>query len=335
MKDLWKRCFGDSDEFIDMYFRLRYGEEASLCIKSGDTTVSSLQMPCYAMTFEGTEIRTAYILGACTHPDFRGKGMMARLLTESFGRMVQQHIPLGILIPASSGLFDYYARVGYASAFFRSRIEQNLSDLPVGKSNLRVEQTTSFGQPLFDYFTKKAYGRRNYVQHTADDLEAVTEDLRISGGGVSVARCAIQDRIAGLLFAYPEDDYLKITEWFADNDDIRDRLIREAARHYRRSKIVRLEPPTHSTEEQPFGMARIINAKIILGLYAAAHPEMRINIQLTDEQLPCNNGYYDINNGTCTCSPEPLKNEYLKLTTHELSAIIFDRVRLYMSLMLE
>jgi predicted acetyltransferase len=335
MKDLWKRCFDDSDEFVDMYFRLRYSEETSLCIKSGDTAVSSLQMPCYAMTFEGAEIRAAYISGACTHPDFRGKGMMARLLAESFGRMVQQHIPLSILIPANRGLFDYYARAGYASAFFRSRIEQNLSDLPVDKSNLRVEQTTSFGQPLFDYFTEKAYGRPNYVQHTADDLEAVIEDLRMSGGGVSVARCATQDRIAGLLFAYPDDNRLKITEWFADNDDIRNRLICEAARHYRQSKIVRLEPPTHSAEEQPFGMARIINAKMILNLYAAAHPETRINIQLIDEQLPCNNGYYDINNGTCTCSPRPLENEYLKLTTHELSAMIFNKVRLYMSLMLE
>ena len=335
IKELWKRCFHDSDEFVDMYFRLRYSSETTLYIRRGSRIVSSLQMPYYAMTFEGTGIQTAYISGACTHPDFRGKGIMARLLAESFSRMAQKNIPLSILIPANPGLVDYYARTGYACAFFRSQIEQKISDGVVGKGGLHVEHTTSFGQPLFDYFTEKAYSRPNYVQHTAADLEAVIEDLRMSGGSVTVAHRAPQDRITGLLFAYPEAGYLKITEWFADNDDVRDHLIREAARHYQQSKVVRFEQPTRSADEQSFGMARIINAKMILSLYATTHPEKRINIRLTDEQLACNNGYYYIDNGACTFSPKAIEKEHLKLTAHELSAMIFDRVRLYMSLMLE
>jgi predicted acetyltransferase len=335
IKELWKRCFHDSDEFVDMYFRLRYSSEATMYIQSENRIVSSLQMPCYVMTFEGAEIQAAYIAGACTHPDFRGRGIMARLLAESFSRMAQKNIPLSILIPADSGLADYYARLGYASAFFHSQIEQNVSDIVVDKAGLHIEHTTSFGQPIFDYFSEKAYNRPNYVQHTAADLEAVIEDLRMSEGGVTVARRSPHGRIAGLLFAYPEDNYLKITEWFADDDGVRDNLFREAARHYQQSKVIRFKLPTRSAGEQPFGMARIINAKIILSLYATVYPEERINIQLTDEQLACNNGYYYINNGTCTFSPKALAHEHLRMTVHELSAMIFDRIRLYMSLMLD
>ncbi|MDR0745191.1 MAG: GNAT family N-acetyltransferase [Mediterranea sp.] len=335
IKELWKLCFHDSDEFVDMYFRLRYSSETTMYIQSGSMIVSSLQMPYYAMTFEGTGIQTAYISGACTHPDFRGKGIMARLLTESFGRMARKNIPLSILIPANPGLVDYYARTGYACAFFRSRIERKVSDIVIDKGNLHIEHTINFGRSIFDYFTEKAYSRSNYVQHTTADLEAVIEDLRISGGSVTVARHAPQGRIAGLLFAYPENGYLKITEWFADNDGVRDNLIREAACHYQLPKVVRFELPTRSAGEQPFGMARIINAKMILSLYATAHPEKRISIQLTDEQLVCNNGYYYIDNGVCIFSPKALENEHLGLTAHELSAMIFDRTRLYMSLMLE
>ena len=82
-------------------------------------------------------------------------------------------------------------------------------------------------------------------------------------------------------------------------------------------------------------MARIINAKMILHLYATTHPDEQINIKLTDEQLAFNTGYYYINKGVCTFSKKALKDEYLELNTQELSALLFDKVRLYMSLMLE
>jgi len=336
VKELWKLCFNDSDEFVEMYFRLRYSSDTTMYIQSGNMIVSSLQMPYYPMTFEGTEIQTAYISGACTHPDYRGKGVMAHLLAESFSRMVQKNIPLSVLIPANPGLYDYYAKTGYARAFFRTQIEQNVSDIAIAKGNLRFEHITAYDQRIFEYFTKKAYSRPNYVQHTATDFEAVMEDLRIGEGTVTVAtRRGARDKIVGILFSYPEGDHLITPEWFADNDGIRDNLFREAARHHQRSKITRFELPNHSTDEEPFGMARIINAKMMLGLYASAHPDSMINIHLTDEQLTFNNGYYYINDGICTFSPNALKGEHLELNAHELNALIFNDVRLYMSLMLE
>ncbi|NDV84871.1 GNAT family N-acetyltransferase [Bacteroides sp. 51] len=341
VKELWKLCFDDNDEFVEMYFRLRYSSETTMTIQSGNKVVSSLQMPYYPMTFEGIEIQTAYISGACTHPDFRGKGVMSQLLAESFSRMVQKNIPLSILIPANRGLYDYYAKTGYAPAFFRTPIEENVSDIPANKGNLQFKHITSFDKSLFDYCTEKAYSRPNYVQHTAEDFKAIMEDLRIGGGSAILAQHpsdgnpGAAPRCRGVLFAYPEDNYLKVSDCFADNNTIRDSLIREAAHHYDLSTIVRYELPEHSDKEEPFGMARIIHAKMILHLYAATHPDKQININLTDEQLTFNTGYYYINKGTCTFSKKPLEGEHLELSTQELSTLIFDEVRLYMSLMLE
>ena len=335
VRSLWKRCFDDSDEFIEMYFRLRYQSETTVTLQNGGTTVSSLQMPYYPMTFEGTEIQTSYISGACTHPDFRGKGIMTQLLADAFSRMVQKDVPLSILIPANPGLYDYYARTGYAPAFFRSRIEQSVSDISAMKADLHFEHTTDFSQSLFDYFKEQAACRPNYVQHTAADLEAVMEDLRLSGGSATMAYRGRQKEIKGLLFAYPEGDYLKVTECFADNEGIRDNLIREAATHHGVQKVVRFELPRRSSAEQVFGMARIINARTILDIYAAAHPEAKIDIALTDEQLGFNNGHYHIHKGKCTFGKEPRKSEYTEMSTQQLSAMIFDKTRLYMSLMLE
>lgn len=334
VKKLWKLCFDDTDEFIEMYFRLRYNSETTMVIQNGDRIVSSLQMPYYTMTFEGTEIQTAYISGACTHPDFRGKGVMAQLLADSFSRMVQKNIPLSILIPANAGLFDYYARTGYAPAFFRSKIEEDASGIVI-EGNLLFEQVTTFDERVFDYFTRKAHDRANYVQHTATDFEAIMEDLRITGGSVTVAYKGKEGPVGGILFAYPEEEYMYVTECFAENKLIKDNLLHEAARYYNKQKISRFELPDHSAEEKPFGMARIIDAKMILHLYAAKHPEENMVIKLTDEQLPFNDGYYHLNHGVCTFTEKPREAEYTEFTTQQLSAYLFERIRLYMSLMLE
>lgn len=336
VKDLWKLCFHDSDEFVEMYFRLRYNSETTMTIQSGNKVISALQMPYYPMTFEGAEIQVAYISGACTHPDFRGKGVMTQLLAESFSRIVQKNIPLSILIPANPELYQYYARTGYAPAFFRTRIEENMSGkTAVNKGNLQFKHITSADKQIFDYCSEKAYGRPNCVQHTAEDFEAIMEDLRMSGGGATVACKGEDGPIKGVVFAYPEGHNIQVAEWFSDNKLVKESLFREATKHYGLQTIVWYRLPCHSNKEQPFGMARIINAKTILHLYATTHPDKRVGIKLTDEQLVFNNGYYYIGQGTCTFSKKPLESEHLKLTAQELGHYLFEETQLYMSLMLE
>ena len=104
IKALWKLCFDDSDAFIDMYFRLRYNDEVNIAIESGKEVVSALQMIPYPMTFCGEQIQTSYISGACTHPDFRGNGVMRELLSQAFARMRYNRVVLSTLIPAEPWL---------------------------------------------------------------------------------------------------------------------------------------------------------------------------------------------------------------------------------------
>ena len=107
IKALWKLCFDDSDAFIDMYFRLRYNDEVNIAIESGKEVVSALQMIPYPMTFCGEQIPTSYISGACTHPDFRGNGVMRELLSQAFARMRYNRV-----VPVSYTQLDVYKRQG-------------------------------------------------------------------------------------------------------------------------------------------------------------------------------------------------------------------------------
>ena len=51
-------------------------------------------------------------------------------------------------------------------------------------------------------------------------------------------------------------------------------------------------PPEDKQSQHPLGMARIINAKEVLQIYAAAFPEDEMQLELSDKQLSVNNGYY-------------------------------------------
>ena len=117
VKNLWKLCFNDSEEFTELYFRLRYNNDINIAIQSGEEVIAALQMLPYPMTFEGEDIHTAYISSACTHPDYRNRGVMHELLSQAFARMLHNNVALSTLIPAEPWLFDYYGRSGYAPVF--------------------------------------------------------------------------------------------------------------------------------------------------------------------------------------------------------------------------
>ena len=85
-------CFNDSEEFTELYFRLRYNNDINIAIQSGEEVIASLQMLPYPMTFEGEDIHTAYISGACTHPDYRNRGVMHELLSQAFARMLHDNV---------------------------------------------------------------------------------------------------------------------------------------------------------------------------------------------------------------------------------------------------
>lgn len=135
VKNLWKLCFNDSEEFTEMYFQLRYNNDVNIAIQSGEEVIAALQMLPYPMTFEGEDIHTAYISGACTHPDYRNRGVMQELLSQAFARMLHNNASLSTLIPAEPWLFDYYARSGYAPY---SVIPKRHSSLPTHRQPTRA-----------------------------------------------------------------------------------------------------------------------------------------------------------------------------------------------------
>ncbi|WP_288881056.1 GNAT family N-acetyltransferase [uncultured Bacteroides sp.] len=332
VKNLWKLCFNDSEEFTEMYFQLRYNNDVNIAIQSGEEVIAALQMLPYPMTFEGEDIHTAYISGACTHPDYRNRGVMQELLSQAFARMLHNNASLSTLIPAEPWLFDYYARSGYAPVFRYTEETFIASDTPAADTGFTLEMSAEYTEKKYEYFNRKLRECPCCIQHTEEDFRVIIADLQLEKGSV----CTLNkgEKITALAITYPiRKDYWRIGEIVSDTPATKTLLLQLICQSLNLPSVRVLTPPA-TDESQLLGMARIINAKTMLQIYAAAHPELKLNIHLTDEQVSANNGYYYLNNGKCMNSAKRLPGSHLALTIGELTEKIFTTSSPYMSLML-
>jgi predicted acetyltransferase len=334
VKDLWKICFDDAADFVDMYFRLRYREEKNIVIQKDNRIIAALQMLPYPMTFCGTTIQTSYISGACTHPDYRRKGVMHELLLQAFARMYSGGALLSTLIPGQPQLIDYYGCKGYVSVFNYSKRVWKLAEISEANENIRVEQSVKYRDDIYDYFNRKMSERLCCIQHTKADFRVVLADMLLLKGILFFAVRGEERKIEGIAFVMAEKETRHVNELFAESPEIENELLRQTAIQYKCNQLAVISPPGNMPETFPLGMARIIDAKGVLNLFAAAHPEIEMNIELHDATLSANNGYYYLRNSQCIVSRNKLAEVHKQLSIGELAEMVLGGMQPYMSLMI-
>ncbi len=331
-KALWECCFEDSPEFVDYYFHHRYKEEINRTIVREGKVVSALQAIPYEMTYGETMIKTSYISGACTHPDFRSQGSMRQLLNETHQWMFQQGVQLSTLIPATPSLFGYYAALGYVPLFTYTRQQVLVKDLHLSlfytiREEL-FEEEYRFDQ--YHYMKRMMRRRPSCIQHSREDFKIIVGDLQLAKGSLWVARKANQ--ITGMAFCVKSEGKLTVNELLFDNEMVRDSLLAVAAAWAEVDALTWLCPAV--SEGAYLGMARLIQVEEMLALFASLHPEKEMYLQVEgDETIPENNGYYIIQHGKCRREYLP-ERPYQHCTLAELTRILFDGENASMSLML-
>ena len=171
VRRMWKICFDDTEEFMDLYFSEKYRNENTLIYFIDNQAVASLQMLPYQFTFYGEEIPVAYISGVCTLPEFQGRGYMGKLMISAFDLMREREIPLSILIPAKTWLYDYYAQFGYERVFEADKKEVPLLDILQKSGN-----DLDIAYAMFD----KTFREKDFcVQKTKADFITIVKEAEM------------------------------------------------------------------------------------------------------------------------------------------------------------
>lgn len=170
--DMWKSVFGDSDDYMEIYFRTKYKNENTLLYFEGDKAVASLQMLPFQFTFCGTEIPALYLSGVSTLPEYRKKGYMDRLLHESFLVAHERGVPLMLLVPQEGWLLKFYDKYGFAQTFDPGTEEFTLLG---GMKGLIKSDIHAAYKEFDNYFRKQDLT----VQKTFEDFRAIAEEAKL------------------------------------------------------------------------------------------------------------------------------------------------------------
>jgi len=219
VRSMWKTCFGDSDAFMDLYFGRKYKNENTLIYFEDDVAIASLQILPYKIRFYGKEISCSYISGACTLPEYRGKGYMTELLAEAFNVMQERHIPISILIPAEDWLFRFYEKCGYTQTF-------DAGVRPLEFKSLLYEFPFELDK-AYSVFDNEYQQSDFCVLKTKEDFEIIIEEYILDGcpSKYNLAGMARIIDVWGVLSLYagknPRQKFrIKITDRFLNSESV-------------------------------------------------------------------------------------------------------------------
>ena len=119
LMEIWKSVFGDSDEYIRLFFERMYSHAESLLHVEGEKVLSMLFFPRCSIRVLGRVYRAGYVCGAATLPEARGKGLMDGLLKTSFHLMLERGDSFSVLIPGDDNLYGFYSKYDYRALFKR------------------------------------------------------------------------------------------------------------------------------------------------------------------------------------------------------------------------
>ena len=303
---IWQESFTDSRQYVAMYFdRVYRDDEAVTLTDESGATVSSLLLQHYNMSFHGATVPVGYIAGAATRRAQRGRGYMSRLMATALREAATRGDMLVSLIPSRSALYYFYEKFGFSTVFYtREQRFTSLHAFPVEGEYTAVEADTVAGEDLWSAFDRFQRARSCYILHSHRDMDNIRADLQEDGGDYVVVEVDDEDhgpRIVAMAWAVMHDDLLVVNDVMGEDTDARMGALRELRRLHPDVPFLVLGHPSDAVGGRlmPRGMARVVNAGMLLESVAARYPSWTSRVRVSDALLPDVNSHtYIIGNGT-------------------------------------
>jgi predicted acetyltransferase len=334
---LWKEVFCDSEEFMDLYFGMKYRPELNVYHEEDGHVVSALQCLPYTMTYGHDEVEVAYVSGVSTREDLRNRGLMSNLLDEAHRRIYSTGAIFSLLIPAEPWLFGYYERFGYNTLFCESQAKVDVSRLQPDKlCTVSLADLSNFPDEtdVFEYFSLRMRERDCCIQHSAADFRTVLADLKLFGGKLWIAR--LDGQITGVAVSEQREQTTHVFELLYDSIPVRDALL-SAVVEASPVEVLYHEPCKTCVSQHRMGQLRVVNVLNALRHYVGLNPDVSMDLRIHgDKAIPENNGLYRLSHGRAErlsaviTDALPLKD----MSNVELAAFLMEDREPYLSLML-
>lgn len=342
VRALWKLCFNDSDAFIQLYFDKKYRRDNTDIVLRQKRVVSALQRLPYSMSYYGSVVPVVYLSGLCTHPEYRGNGLMGSLIRQAHRKMYEAGCWFSLLIPANESLVSFYARFGYAKGQrpapegWSNRLCDAKTDDSIHYTIYNNRKNGLPEEAIVRYLAERLRRMQGAVVHSLEDMDVVFEALFLEGGCVVVAECCGEVVGVAMAVSGAGSKTMTVIELQAETVAVERLLCCKAAQALDVPADGMVVPYVSTYDVQ----MRIIRVPEVLQAVAAAHPDMTCSIRIVgDDVIPENNGVYRIEGGGCRylgvpdCCAECVCVDKI-MDVVQLSEWVFDDGAPYLSMML-
>lgn len=228
-RELWKEIFGDTDRYIEFYFKERAVRSSVYSKYAGDELVSMAFFTPYEVVYRGRECICPCIVGVATSPAHRHRGYMRGLLEQGLAEAAARGCPAAYLCPADEKIYE---PLGFQSVQYRVvvRVSEAIGDSRAGRRehdpgwrdftaqpfcSLRPheqKEAAAFAagklqKALFDFYRKRDVF---YYEGLQKEMEALDGEVLVVREG---------SRLCGVVSYIYEDGGYEVTETVCESCD--------------------------------------------------------------------------------------------------------------------
>ena len=248
LKALWARCFGDDPGYIDRYFEdLFLPEHMAVCAEDSGPVSMVAFLPCTLRTPSG-DAPCAYLYAMATHPQYQGLGLGQQLLRFAYHYARHSRGWAGLtLVPADEGLFRFYAKTDYRTAFYYQSVSWD------GAAHPGAGAVSPISPEEYRRLRERLLKGVVHLDHSLPFLTHLDREVRRTGGGLfrltlegGEPGCAVTER--------GEDGGWHIKELLAPQSQLQAALA-SLAHHLNAPAVTARIPVSDPEQARPFGMA--------------------------------------------------------------------------------
>ena len=127
LRQLWQQAFGDTDAFLDGFFRTGFAPQRCRCVKLEKQLVAGL----YWFDCRWEDKKIAYLYAVATHRNFRGQGLCRALMEDTHRHLTAAGYAGAVLVPGEGSLFRFYKKADYRICGSVDEFACNASGAPV------------------------------------------------------------------------------------------------------------------------------------------------------------------------------------------------------------
>lgn len=256
LKNIWHKCFGDDDNYMDMFFGGRYRLGKCLVYFKDSTPAGMLIMYNGKIFMPNTKKSACYIYGVATHPDYQKQGISTKLLQKAI-EIADENNQTATLAPATPDLINFYSKRGFYPSFHIKQFEFKASPSKINVEILPLN-SAEYQSMRNEYLADTAHF------HWGDNIigYAVSENIFCGGNSVKIH---YNGKDYGILY-YVSDNTLYVQECTLTDDVLTDCLNYVAQTEHCENISVRLLPTSKFGQDRTIAMSNDINLKAYMNI---------------------------------------------------------------------